>query len=180
MKELWQRLGGELIHDAGIFKVRRDRYEYRGRPVHPFYVLESAPWVNVVPVTDEGEVVLVRQYRHGVQELSLEIPGGVVDAADADPAAAAARELVEETGYLADRWELLGSVTNNPAILDNRTHCYLATGLHRVAEPAPDEHEDLVVERRPAARLPGLIESGEIHHSLSVCALCLYLRRTHT
>ena len=180
MAELWKRLGGKTVYDAGIFRVRRDRYEFRGATVRPFHVIECAPWVNVVPLTAGGEVVLVRQYRHGIRAMSLEVPGGVVDASDADPAAAAARELLEETGHAGPKMELLAAVTSNPAILENRTYCYLARGVRPVADPRPDEDEDLMVERAALDTIPSLISSGEIHHSLSVCALTLALARLDT
>lgn len=180
MASPWKRISGETVYDAGIFSVRRDRYELRGAPTRPFHVIECAPWVNVVPVTRDGSVVLVRQYRHGVQAMSLEVPGGVVDAADDDPEAAAARELLEETGYAGREMELLAAVSSNPAILENRTYCYLARDVRPVAEPRPDDDEDLTVELAAPDAIPALIRSGEIHHSLSVCALCLALGRIDT
>ena len=176
MKDRWRLLSSEIVHDAGIFQLRRDNYTHQGRPTHPFYVLETGTWINVVPITVEGEVVLVRQYRHGISEVTLEVPGGVVDRAE-EPAAAAARELLEETGYQGDPPVLIGNVSSNPAILTNRTHTYLMSNLRRVAEPSPDEHEDIAVELVQESEIPGLIESGEIHHSLSVLALSLYLLR---
>jgi 8-oxo-dGTP pyrophosphatase MutT (NUDIX family) len=177
MHRSWKRLGGEVVLDLGIIRLRRDTYEFESRPAHPFHVIESNPWVNVVPVTDTGQVVLVRQYRHGIQGASLEVPGGVVDARDVSPRAAAERELLEETGYAAGRWTSLGQVTSNPAILDNRTHFFLASGVRREAEPSPDETEDLEVELRDPREVEALIERGEIHHSLSVCALSRYFLR---
>ena len=87
----WRLLGSEILHDAGILRLRRDAYEHRGRETHPFYVLEAPDWTNVVPVTPDGRVVLVRQYRHGIREATLEVPGGSVDR-DEDPAEAAARD----------------------------------------------------------------------------------------
>ncbi len=179
MKDRWRRLSSEIVHDAGIFQLRRDDYTHKGRPTHPFYVLETGTWINVVPITVEGEVVLVRQYRHGIREVTLEVPGGVVEESE-EPSAAAARELLEETGYQGDPPVLIGNVSSNPAILNNRTHSYLVSNLRRVAEPSPDEHEDVEVERVPVGEIPGLIESGKIHHSLSVLALCLYLLRGGT
>lgn len=178
MTSIWKRLGGEIVYDAGIFRVRRDRYERRGRPIHPFHVLEADPWVNVVAVTEADEVVLVRMFRHGIREESLEVPGGLMDPGDADPAAAAARELLEETGYRGEALEPLGAVTSNPAILTNRTHCFLARRARPVAPPAPDDEEELTVELRPVGEIRSLIERGEIHHSLSVCALTLFLLDT--
>lgn len=180
METPWRRLGSETVYDAGIFRVRKDRYEFRGAPIHPFHVIECDPWIHVVPVTAGGEVVLVRQFRHGIREMSLEVPGGVVDAADADPQAAAARELLEETGHAGAAMELLAVVTNNPAILGNRTYCYLARNVRQVAEPRPEEDEDITVERVALEGIPQLIERGEIHHSLSVCALSLAIARLDT
>ncbi len=176
----WKRLGGRTVYDAGIFRVRKDRYEFRGGPVHPIHVIECAPWITIAPVTEGGDVVLVRQYRHGIQGMSLEVPGGVMDESDADPAAAATRELLEETGHAAPELELLAAVTSNPAILENRTYCYLARNARRVAEPTLDADEALTVEPVPLDRIGPLIESGEIHHSLSVCTLMLCLARLDT
>lgn len=177
MRKRWQRQGGELIHDAGIFRLRRDAYEYDGRPTRPFYVIESNPWINVVPVTPSGEIVLVRQFRHGIEDATLEIPGGLVDATDRDPAAAAVRELEEETGYGGDAPELLGVVSSNPAIIDNWTYCFVVRDARPTASPRPDPHEDVTVEILPAARVRELVITGAIHHSLSVCALALYFLR---
>jgi 8-oxo-dGTP pyrophosphatase MutT (NUDIX family) len=137
-------------------------------------VLESNAWINVVPVTPKGEIVLVRQYRHGIQQPTLEIPGGLVDAADKDPAAAAARELREETGHAGGTPELLGKVSSNPAIIDNWTYCYLVRDAKPVGAPSPDPHEDTTVEIFPAARVREMVLEGEIHHSLSACALMLF------
>jgi len=174
MKEQWRRLGGEILFDAHIFRLRRDAYEHEGWPTRPFYVLESNPWINVVPVTAKGEIVLVRQYRHGIQEATLEVPGGLVDATDRDPAAAAVRELLEETGHAGAPPELLGRVSSNPAILDNWTYCYVVRDARPVGMPNPDPHEDVTVEIQPAARVREMVLKGEIHHSLSACALLLF------
>ncbi|MEE8104559.1 MAG: NUDIX hydrolase [Planctomycetota bacterium] len=177
MKERWKPLASEVLHDAGIFQLRKDEYEHGGRPTHSYYVLETRPWINVVPITTDGQLILVRQFRHGIREVTLEVPGGVMDDTDGTPAEAAARELLEETGYRGDPPELLGAVSSNPAILTNRTYCFVARNLERVAELDLDPHEDIVVETRPVAEIPELIRSGAIHHSLSVAALSLYLLR---
>ena len=166
-----------MVFDAGIFRLRKDRYEYRAAPIHPFYVLEAAPWTNVVAVTEDGQVVLVSQFRHGVEEVSLEIPGGIVDPGET-PEEAAGRELMEETGY-AGRLRPLGAVSSNPAILDNRTHLFVAEDARRVAEPQPEPDEDFEMSLVPVGEIAGLLSSGRIHHSLCVCALSLYLLEGH-
>ena len=134
MPREWKRLEAELVLDLGIIRLRRDTYELAS--AHPFHVFESNPWVNVVPVTDAGEVVLVRQYRHGILGPSLEVPGGVVDARDASPRAAAERELLEETGYTALRWTSMGfSVLRGPSFPASPPR---ARGLSTIrARPAP-------------------------------------------
>jgi 8-oxo-dGTP pyrophosphatase MutT (NUDIX family) len=181
MKHLWDRQGGEIVYDAGIFRVRKDQYRLRGRPAgHPFHILEARNWVNTVPVTPEDEVVLVRQYRHGIQEDCLEIPGGVMDSTDAEPVDAAVRELFEETGYRGDEPRSLGSVSSNPAILTNRTFSYWIPNVRLDGEPEPDEHEALVVETHRVDQILPLIEEGRIHHALSVVALLRYLCARHT
>ncbi|MCK6462093.1 MAG: NUDIX hydrolase [Planctomycetes bacterium] len=179
MSERWRRLHSEIIHDAGIFRLRRDAYEHDGQRTRPFYILESNAWINVVPVTPEGGIVLVRQYRHGIGEPTLEVPGGLVDDKDPTPAAAAVRELLEETGHAGKPPELLGVVSSNPAILTNRTHCFLVRDARPVGEPDPDPHEDVTVEVHPAARVREMVLKGEIHHSLSACALLLHFLRGH-
>ena len=171
----WRRLVSETVYDARIFRLRKDSYEFAGEPSHPIYVLEAPSWVNVVAITRDKSVVLVRQFRHGVEQLSLEVPGGIIDPHDRDPAAAAARELLEETGYQG-RIEPLLTVTSNPAILDNKTHFFLCREAERVAEPTPDPHEELEVVLRPANAVVDLVRSGEIEHSLSVAALGWWLQ----
>ncbi len=181
MKHLWDRRGGEIAYDAGIFRVRKDIYDFRGTPAgHPFHVIEANEWVNVVPVTPEGEIVLVSQFRHGIRDVSLEVPGGVVDREDSDPAAAGMRELLEETGFRGEKPRSLGAVTSNPAILTNRTHTYLIADARRVAEPQPDAHEALETVVLTVEEVRIRLASGEIHHALSVVALLRYLLKIDT
>ena len=112
----------------------------------------------------------MRQFRFGTWSTTLEIPGGMVDP-DEDPAAAAARELEEETGYRPAQLSKLGVTEPNPAIQNNRLHHFLATGCTKVHEGAQEESEDIVVELVPAAELDALVRSGAITHALVVTAL---------
>jgi 8-oxo-dGTP pyrophosphatase MutT (NUDIX family) len=153
-----------------IFDLGIDRsVSPRTGEAHDFIVLESAPWVNVIALTDREEALLIRQYRHGIGEVTLEIPGGLVEDADG-PRAAAQRELLEETGYRAQEWIDLGRVHPNPAIQNNDCHTFLALGAKPAESQSLDDKEDIEVVLRPLAEIPRLIREGAITHSLVICA----------
>lgn len=126
--------------------------------------------MNVVAVTGQGKVVLVRQFRHGTRASTLEIPGGAVDPGDRSPLAAAKRELREETGYVSRRWRRLGIVEPNPAIQSNRCWTFLADGAYPAGEADPDPGEELEVVLVPKTRLESLARRGVIRHALVIAA----------
>jgi 8-oxo-dGTP pyrophosphatase MutT (NUDIX family) len=167
----WERLGQERICDCRVFHV--DRVSARSPTTgveHDFFCIASSDWVNVVPVTATGDVVLVRQFRHGSQKLTLEIPGGLIDPGEA-PAQAAARELLEETGYRAERVIPLGVLNPNPALFGNRLFTFVAPGVERVAEIRNEGAEETSVELIAVSRVAELVRTGEIDHALVIAGL---------
>jgi 8-oxo-dGTP pyrophosphatase MutT (NUDIX family) len=159
-----------------IFQIERNRCRSPRTGVeHDFYVLSGNDWCNIVPLTADGDVVMIRQFRHGTRAVTLEIPGGIVDATDESPLAAARRELREETGYAAGRVVPLGVIEPNPAIQSNRCHTFVAHDVVLVGDGELDEAEDIEVVRLPLAEIPGRIAAGEITHSLVVVAFAWLL-----
>jgi len=166
----WRLLSSQRSESFKIFNVRTDHAcSPRTSEAYDFYVLESADWVNVIPLTPHNEVVLIRQYRHGIREGTLEIPGGIVEESDT-PEHAASRELIEETGYKESEMQLLGSVHPNPAFLTNRCYTFVAKGVSRWKAQEQDEKEDIEVVVRPLGQIPELIRGGEITHALVLAA----------
>lgn len=135
-----------------------------------FFVIDAPDWVNVVALTPQDALVLIHQWRHGVDHATLEIPGGMVDPGET-PAQAAVRELREETGARATRWLKLGAVEPNPAIQSNRCHTYLALHCTLDQPLEPDGNERIHVELLPYAEVPKLLAGGQISHALVIAAL---------
>lgn len=157
-----------------MFSVHRTHARSpRTGDTHPFYGIRATDWVNVVALTAERSVVMVRQYRHGAHDITLETPGGMVDAGES-PAEAARRELLEETGYAAEEWRELGGVNPNPALFGNRLHGFLALGARQVAEIRNESTEETHVELVPFDALRERVRAGEVDHALVVAVLYLY------
>lgn len=171
----WPKLNSSVVGDYRIFRLLKElsRSPRTGKE-HAFYVLDSADWINVIPVTDQGKIVLIHQYRHGREEITLEVPGGMVDASDGSPQESAARELLEETGYAAHLISHIGTVTPNPAILNNRCYTFLAHDVQKIAEPSFDGSEDIEVELFELSSIQEFIASGRITHALTIAAFYFY------
>ena len=167
----WQRLAAELVYECRVFTLRRERSRFERDAVeYEFHVLEAPDWVNIVPLTSADEVVMVRQWRHGIAAPTLEVPGGMIDPEDASPLVAARREMVEESGFDSERVEPLGVIHPNPAIQRNRCHSFVAHDVVRRYVPVFDRTEETEVVLVPLAEIPARIRSGEITHALVVVA----------
>lgn len=170
----WKILGQRPLVQTRIFDVTSVRYHHPTRAVEREFVVINAPdWVNVIAVTPDGHLVLVRQFRYGTDDFSLEIPGGVIDAGE-DPVAAGVRELREETGFAGVSAKLIGSVRPNPAMQSNRCHFVLVEQAERRHELEWDSDEEIQVSTLPVDDVLALARSGGIDHALVLDALLLF------
>lgn len=167
---MWRTLESSLLLDHAVLRVEKARRQRADGLRHDFVRLHSPDWVNVIPVTPEGRVVLIRQWRQGTDQVALEIPGGIIDPGET-PAQAAVRELLEETGFRAANLAHLGWVHPNPALFSNVCHTFLASGAYADQPQRPEDVEEIEVTSVAAEELPGLVAGGAITHSLVVAAL---------
>ena len=157
-----------MNHDEYVTPIFSVRPLQHGKST--FYRLECPDWINVIPLRRDGMVVMVRQYRFGTDEDTIEIPGGQMDPEDGSPLESAKRELLEETGYGRGTWSELGWVHPNPAILTNRCHLYLAEDVEKIGEIHNDEHEHTEVELMELKEVTDAIRNGTITHGLVINA----------
>jgi ADP-ribose pyrophosphatase len=173
----WEKLSSEKLLENPYFAVRSDKLRLPdGAVKDPYYVIERPDAAIVFPVTEEDEVVLVRQYRPPLEKMELGLPAGLVEAGE-EPEAAARRELSEETGYVGGEWEELGSLASSPSLKDNWAYLFLARGVTRNSDQDLDEYERLELVEVPLAELPDLVYSGGIVSSSGVAAAMLALDR---
>ena len=174
----WKVLKSKEITQAGFFRLRVDECELPDGRVNPrYYVFEYPDWVNIVPVTTDGKLVMIEQYRHGAGEDFLEIPGGATHGAGEDPKIGGARELREETGFEPTEWIYCGHQYPNPAMQSNKLHTFLALGCRKVGEPELDPFEDLKTVLMPVSEVYRKLDNAELTHSLIVSSL--FFARKH-
>lgn len=169
----WTLLGSRQIADYRTLRFREDRYRFEPTGAEAdFAVCDSADWVFVIPITPDGQVVFIRQYRHGARQVVLEIPGGLMDG-DESPEVTAARELREETGYEAERLRRVGRLLPNPGLNNASFYVFVAEGCRLKGEQKLDPLEHIEVVLRPLDDVWEMIRTGELCHAQAIAAFAL-------
>jgi len=168
----WRVIRSEYLFNDLWFKVRKDICETpAGKIIDPYYVYEFPTWVAAVPVTEDGKIIMVLQYRHALGEVCLEVPGGCVDDTDKDFQQAIARELLEETGYSFTSYDYLGKISANPSTNNNLLHMFLAKGGKKVSEQQLDGNEEIEVDLFTVDEVKHLLEENKIVQAMHVSCL---------
>jgi len=170
----WKLIETEIVYKTPIFSLHRRHSGHPHRGKRDFYVLDAPHWINIIPLTADDDVVMIKQFRHGIRDFTLEIPGGMVDPEDETPKHAARREMVEESGYDSNRISYLGRVHPNPAIEENYCYTFLARDVHVVGKPESKGAEETDVTLVPLRTIPNLIKSEKITHALVIAAFSFF------
>lgn len=172
----WITTDTEIVLTDRWLRLRADRCRTaEGVTIAPYYVLEYPDWVQVVAIDSAGRLLMIEQYRHGLGVISLELPGGGIEVSDADPIAAARRELKEETGCTAKTWRLIASLSPNAASHSNRCHVFLAEHADISAAPADDATERVSIRWIPVGEAVKLAMTGGVVQAIHVAAMALAL-----
>ncbi|WP_149913628.1 NUDIX hydrolase [Sphingobacterium cavernae] len=167
----WKLLESKYIIQRPWARLRVDKLELpNGNIKDEYYVLEYPTWVNMVAITEDGNVLFVKQYRHGADQIMVELPAGVVED-DEEPEVAARRELLEETGYAFDKIEYICELFANPATSGNLTYTYLLTGGKKVQEQDLDSSEDIEVVEMTIEEAKKFLFDNKIGQALHSSAL---------
>ena len=179
MRDLkWKILSSEYLFNDLWFKVRKDICETQeGKIINPYYVYEFPEWATAFALTEDNKVIMVRQYRHPVGEVIIELPGGCVDDTDKDFQTAIARELLEETGYTFTSYESLGKISANPSTNTNWMHMFLAKGGRKVSVQKLDHNEEIIIELYSIDELKKMIRENKIIQAMHVTCILYALEK---
>jgi ADP-ribose pyrophosphatase len=168
----WKILSSEYLFKDLWFTVRKDRCETPdGKIIDPYYVYEFPTWVTALAFTEDKKAILVKQYRHAIEDVCIEIPGGCVDDTDKDLQEAISRELLEETGYSFSRFNYLGKISPNPSTNNNWMHMFLATGGKKTHDQKLDHNENIEVIIYSMEDLKMLISEHKIIQAMHVTCI---------
>jgi ADP-ribose pyrophosphatase len=171
----YKTLASEYLHKEPWLTVRKDKVEVpNGHVIPAYYVLEYPDWVNTIGITKEGEMVMIRQFRYGLGIAAYELCAGVCEDFDADPVESAKREMLEETGYGNGEWKKVMTIAPNPATQTNLTHCYVATGLEKIADQNLEKSEDITVHLFSKEEVKRMLVNDEIVQALHAAPLLKY------
>jgi ADP-ribose pyrophosphatase len=174
----WKTLSSEYVYNDEWLRARREVCERPdGKIIQPYYILDYATWVCGVALTEDDQVVLIKQYRHALGEVCIEIPGGCVDKEDANYEVAVRREMAEETGYIFKEAEYLGICSPNPAANSNLMHMFLLKGGVKQQEQDLDHNEDIEVLLVSLDELYQMVLDRRIHESMHISAVMLALQK---
>jgi 8-oxo-dGTP pyrophosphatase MutT (NUDIX family) len=172
----WKTLGSVYLHQRPWLTLRQDRVMLSsGRIIEDYYIQEFPPWVNVLAITSQQEIVLIRQYRHGIGKVHYELPAGVHDRPEESILEAAQRELLEETGYQGGTWTQWMEMSANPALQDNISYTFLAEGVQPSGQQQLEETEEISVHPVPLEQLRTIALGGGMFQSLHIAPVLKYL-----
>ena len=175
--EKWEKISENDIYKNHIFTLKNYSCHNGKKQVnHDFKIIETFDWINIVPVTEDGKIIMVHQHRLGTDEITIETPGGLCDPGE-NHLKTAERELSEETGYKAGQFTVLAELRNNPAIMNNNIYYYLAEGCIKTGNQSLDAAEDIELSEHSLDEIQTMINDGTINHSIVVLALKLYFEK---